>query len=440
MILLVVSLFAVRAAAATNSSSPHYVFAHYMVCFPTYGETVAAYQQEILEAQAAGVDGFALDVADWTGPNWYYRTRTATIYAAAEQLGTGFKLFFSVETTNTSDIVSMVTTYANRTNSFRNQGKVVVSTFGQNGVDWEHQVFQPLHSAGIDVSFVPFFWPASNAELPTAQDALGILNTCSNLVDGLFYFGAAGLPAQLAQCNSNYTAAVRQFGKISMASFTPNYWGCYQYSNGRRYLESDGGEGTIVQWQSIIRTQPDWVEIVTWNDFNESTYVSPATNWAGVPTRFGHAAYLDLSSHYIEWYKSGSEPGINHDAIYLFSRTHPKSAIASSTNDVPVTGLYGDVQDVLYTSVSLVAPAQLVFAAGTNRKTNPVPAGISSVRTPFSVKGQTVTVVRNGSPVLSVEAPAVAAKIQNYDFFPATTFASTKPNPPLRFHVVGPAH
>ena len=57
-----------------------------------------------------------------------------------------------------------------------------------------------------------------------------------------------------------------------------NYWGYKQYSSGRRYYESLGGEGTELQWDQLIGYSPDWVEIVTWNDFEESTYVSPVVN------------------------------------------------------------------------------------------------------------------------------------------------------------------
>jgi glucan endo-1,3-alpha-glucosidase len=439
LLLASVLVFPRAATGQTNAgSSPHYVFAHYMVCFPTYGETVAAYQREIREAQAAGIDGFALNVGDWSGPNWYYKTRVASIYNAAEQMGTGFKLFFSVELTNTADIVDMVTTYAPRTNSFRYQGKVVLSTYGQNSVDWQHGVLAPLNAAGIDVFFEPFFWPASYAELPTYQDAVSILNTYSNIVGGLFLFGAAGLPEQLAQCNSNYTAAVHAAGKISMAGFTPNYWGCYQYSNGRRYIETRGGEGTVVQWQSIIKNQPDWVEIVTWNDFNESTYVSPTYTWQGTPTRESHSGYLELSSHYIAWYKTGQEPAIDRDALFFFYRTHPKAVIASDTNDVPVTGLYGGVEDILYTTVFLVAPAQLEIASGGVLSTNSLPAGINHVRTPFSPGPQKFTLRRNGQGLFSLQGQPVLSQIQSYDFFPASACAYYPPRPPVNFGIVRP--
>ncbi len=424
---------------------PRYVFAHYMVCFATYGETVEGYKRDIQEAQAAGLDGFALNVGAWSGPDTYYKRRVQMIYDAAEQLRSGFKLFFSIEITNTNDIVDMITQYGNRVNSFRQDGRVVISTYGQNGVDWKTGVFAPLRTAGIECFFVPHFWPDPVQELPSYQDAVNILNTYSNLVDGLFLFGAAGLPAQLAQSNSNYTRAVHAAGKISMASVAPHYWGSVQNNIGRRYFEFNGGEGITTQWNSIVANQPDWVEIVTWNDWAESTYFSPVDDpgrffvGAQTPRHYSHAGYLALSKRYISWYKTGTEPAIDRDALFYSYRAHPKDAIASGTNEVPVTWFLGDIQNVTYTTVFLIEPAQLEIRSGETASTNSVPKGISHVRTPFFPGPQKFTLRRNSSAVLSVHGPDILSEIQTYNYFPATGYAyssAQKPKAPSNLRLV----
>lgn len=439
-------------AKATVAATPHYVFAHYMVCFATYGESIAGYQREIREAQAAGIDGFALNVGAWDDVQTYYKTRVGLLYDAAEQLGTGFKLFFSVDYEDPTNIVNMVQAYAQRTNTFHYQGKVVLSSFGHNdvlskgwvGVDWTNTVVPLLAARGINVFFIPHFWPDPVQELPNYSDAQGILRKYGTLLNGLFLFGAAGLPYQLAQCNSNYTLAAQQAGKISMASVTPHYWGCAQPTLGRRYFEFDGGEGMALQWQSIITNQPDWVEIVTWNDFNESTYVSPVGDpgqyFSGVatPRRYCHAGFLELSKRYISWYKTGQPPGIDSDALYYFYRTHPLNAAASLTNDPPVTWLLGNVRDTVYATTLLTSPAQLEIDSGTLSTTNSLPSGLSSVRTPFAPGPQKFTLWRNGTQVVSVQGPDIQTNISNYDFFPTSGFAYGKPNPPTNVRATNP--
>lgn len=415
---------------AARAAGPHYVFAHYMVCYPVYGASVAGFEQDIQAAQAAGIDGFALDMGAYNDPTQqYYNKNVAMMYAAAEALGTGFKLFFSVEFTNTASIVQLISTYAGRTNTFYQGTNIVVSTFGQNNLDWANGVFAPLQQQGISVCFVPYFEPVTVNTLPPYSEATNILNTYSNLLNGLFYFGAADLPQALTNLNSNYNRAVHQAGKIFMASASPTYWGDVQYYNGREYFEFDGGEGTVSQWLSIIANQPDWVEITTWNDFGESTYLSPVNNPAqyesqlSTPYRYCHAGYLELAKRYIAWYKTGVPPAINQDAVFYFYRTHSTNLVASATNDIRVTALNGDVADVVYNTLLLTAPAQLQVVSGTNSATYSLGAGLQQVRTPFAPGPQSFTVTRNTNIVVTVQGPPILAAITNYDYFTASGYA-----------------
>jgi glucan endo-1,3-alpha-glucosidase len=419
-----------------RAAGPHYVFAHYMVCYADYGDSVDGFKHDILEAQAAGVDGFALNCGEWNGPNaaWFYTNRVEMMYKAAEQLGTGFKLFFSVDESNTNDIVAMISSHANRTNSFRYQGRLVVSTFAANNVDWQNSIFLPLKKAGIDVFFVPYFAP------PNGEPWHSISNLPAKygFVDGLFYF-AAGTVSDITNRNQAYSQTCKSAGKLFMGGYSPTYWGCWWPTNtGRPYYETQGGEGTIDQWMWIIANQPDWVEITTWNDFNESTYVCPVDDPGRyesnvqTPHRYSHAGYLEVSKRYISWYKTGQEPPIKQDALFYFYRTHSTNAVASDTKDSPVH-LWpnnGNVQDVIYTTVFLTAPAQLEIISGKTFTTKSLPAGMSHVRTPFMPGAQTFTVKRNGIMVLFAQGPPILSQIKNYDYFPASGYAYGKPMPP----------
>jgi glucan endo-1,3-alpha-glucosidase len=414
-------------ANLAQAGGPHYVFAQYVIYNPVYGASIAGFEHDIQDAQAAGIDGFAVDLGVYDDPTQeYYNENVAYMYAAAEALGTGFKLFFSVELTNTADIVQLVSTYAGRTNTFLQGTNVVLSTWGQNQLNWTNGVFAPLSQQGISLFFIPFFWPASGAEIPSYSDGTNLLATFTNQLNGLFLFGAAGVPSQLVQCNSNYNVAVHQAGKTFMAGVTSSYWGCVQLSNGRRYFEDDGGEGTVSQWESIIANQPDWVEIVTWNDFNESTYVSPVANPAqyetqfSTPIRYCHAGYYELSKYFIAWYKTGVPPAITQDSLYYFYRIHSYKLVAPK--DTPITTIHGDLADAVYNTLFLTAPAQLQVSSGTNSATYSLGAGLQQVRTPFAPGNQTFTVTRNGATVLSVQGPPILSSITNYDYFPASGF------------------
>jgi glucan endo-1,3-alpha-glucosidase len=418
----------------------HYVFAHYMVCFAPYGERVEDYKREIQLAQAAGIDGFALNCGAWHNEPHYPR-RTKAIYRAAHELGTGFKLFFSVDFAGLkrhppgefeSYVLDMVKTYGHHPSQFTVDGRTVVSTFaGGQGIAWKRDILVPLKAAGYDLFLVPFFYPRPRVtELPDEPTVREHYRKWADVVDGMFYFGAAGTAQQLAASNTAYAKVLREAGKVSMCSYSPMYWGAAQPN--RRYYETCGGEGTELQWRTIIQQQPDWVEIVTWNDFNES-YVcpvaapgspdngrSPKAAPSYLKSRSSHAGYLELSRYYIEWYKSGKPPPLK-DALFYFYRRHPKDAVAKE--DRPVKALAGLVQDVLYVTTMMTAPAELQVTSGGTKTVHPVKAGIQHVRIPFSCGAQHFTVCRDGKSILTTEGEPIADRIERYDFFPASGFA-----------------
>jgi glucan endo-1,3-alpha-glucosidase len=417
------------AVASDPNSGSHYVFAHYMVAFATYGESVEGYRREIMEAQDANIDGFALNVGAWDSSQAYYQKRVELIYNAAEQLGTEFKLFFSVDFDQASNVVAMVEAYAPRPNSFRYQGKTVLSAYGQHGLDWG-SVLGQLRQNGVDTFFVPhFFAYGSTSAVSNADDARSILTNYAGVVDGLFLFAPDSTIEELSVMTAQYSFALKEAQKLFMASVSPNYWGCIQYDAGRRYYESFGGEGVDLLWSQLIPNQPDWVEIVTWNDFNESTYISPVKDPGkyfsalASPKRNSHAGYLELAKYFITWYKSGQQPPVDRDLLLYYYRTHPKNAVASNTNDIPVTAFYGDVQDELFLTTLLRKSADLLVSSGGSITRQSMDAGLNHLRVPFQPGPQVFEMYRDGRKLARIHGPEIQSQITNYNFFPTSGYA-----------------
>ena len=436
---------------ARMSQSPHFVFAHYMVCNRDYGGSVAGYERDIQDAQAAGVDGFALNIGWWSGAN--YKQDTASMFQAAHALGTGFKLFFSVDegsnnlTTQgmpASDILDMVKTYGNDPSYFSYSGRSVLSTWGGEGPSisvahnfWLNQVLIPLRSAGFNVYFVPLFsakYYASNWSAvypnPTPQNISQSYQLWwKDIVDGLFQI-SVGPPtnptnASLASQQA-YAQLMHQNAKIFMSSVSPQYWGDIQ-GGSRGYNEFHGGEGLDIEWNSIINVQkPNWVELFTWNDFDESTYFSPIDDvckyWPDVTGHRtldfykSHAGELALTKYYIQWYKTGVKPTATNDAIYFFYRTQPMNMVATNDTRGPVASRTGGVQDVIYVTAILPSAATLQVTSGSTQQTFQLPAGNSSIRVPFSVGSQTFTLSRNGKQLLTKQGEPVVSSAPEYNF------------------------
>jgi glucan endo-1,3-alpha-glucosidase len=450
-----------------SALNPKLVFAHYMVCNRDYsgyygagapGSQVTGYEKEILQAQAAGIDGFALNEGSWNSGN--YKNDTLCIFEAAEALNTGFKLFFSADMTGCSfqEVQQMMTAYANRPNYWHLQqlagtqlvSRPVLSTWGGEGGGytaakgwWENLVLNPLKAAGMNVYFMPGFFTTSadgtqhfDSTPSTIRPEISGLLT--GLADGLFYCPSVGVPIDPARTmlnNAEGNAALyKAAGFGTMSSVSPQYWGSKQTSVGRHYMEYNGGEGLAAQWNSIINVQkPNWVEMFTWNDFDEATYFSPIDDvnkyWPylahNAPGFYkSHAGALALNQYYVNWFKSGTKPVPTSDSLYYFYRTYPKAAVATNDSWGRISWFSGDVEDTIYVTTILTAPATLVVTTGSQTRTYPVPAGLSSTRVPFHIGAQSFHLIRQGHSLLSQAGDPILATPTEYNFNYSTGWAS----------------
>jgi glucan endo-1,3-alpha-glucosidase len=400
---------------------------------PTQEKKIAAYEREILQARALGIDGFVLNAGGWLKEPYYVRY-AAQMFEAAARLDNGFKLMFSADFCcgNTlADAEDMMRRFANNPRYarvyFKHQDKFVLSTFvgdkfgpspwaqaKQDLLTGAHpstasfanalaNVSGPPSNAPLPVFLVPaFFW---GGELPNRSAIQHGMDDWRSVIDGSFYWGIAGVPGsggsldQLASSEA-YASVAHAAGKLYMAPVALQFWG----ANANRYYEYSGGAGMRAMWMDAIRvSHPDWVEIITWNDFIEATYISPIddpnrypqANYltsSGLPLGLegyfhSHAAAGDLMGYFIQWYKTGKQPAITQDTLFWFYRTQSLNTDAAIP---PVAHKYGPVADVIYLTANLTAPATLRVHSGGRISTIQLTAGSHDVTAPFE-SGSTPT-------------------------------------------------
>lgn len=472
-ILIWASLLCGRAAAQ------RLVFAHYMLTYqdyqadtdPTQEAKIASYEREIEQARALGIDGFALNVGGWLKQPYYVRY-AAQMFEAAARLNNGFKLMFSADFccgNTAADVEDMMRRFANNPRYahlyFRYHGAFVLTTFSGDklgATGWQKMKSDlatgaapstatfpdVLTAAGASPSNAPLkiflvplmFW---GGELPDRAAVQHGFDEWKAVIDGSFYWGIAGVPGSggaLDQLKSSeaYAAVLHSSGKVYMAPVALQFWG----ANADRYYEYSGGAGMRSMWMDAIeRSHPDWVEIITWNDFIEGTYISPMDDpnrytganfldTSGIPVGtlhyfHSHAAAGDLMRYYIQWYKTGTPPPISHDAIYWFYRTQPLTANAPTP---PVQRKYGPVADVIYITTNLVAPAVLRVESGGHITDRHLQAGSHEVTAPFTVgDAPKFTLIRNGARVLRASGlDRIQGSPQFNNFYYSTGEAVTK--------------
>ena len=410
------------------------VFAHYMLANRDYEPEgspveadIASYQREIRQAQSIGIDGFALNAGGWFNEPRYI-LRASEMFEAARRLHTGFKLMFSADmccSNNAADILDMMRRFANNPRysavCFQHNGRFVLTTFAgtsrgvgswrQLRADLEHGGHPSTQtapgavpyasavpsSAPLKIELVPaFFW---GGELPRAADIQTGLAAYKHIIDGAFYWGIAGVPSlghapDQVPSSKAYATTLHAAGKLYMAPICFQFWG----ANAGRYYEYSGYSGMRALWMNAIDvTHPDWVEIITWNDFVEGTYVSPIDD----PARYPHANDLAASaaspaslhyfhshrgatallSFFIQWYKTGAQPSILRDTIFWAYRTQ---LIAPQQQFNPPIKLYGPVANVIYVTANLSAPAVLHVTLRDSSRSIALPAGSTDVQLPIA--------------------------------------------------------
>lgn len=421
------------ATACLPAFAQRMVFAHYMLANQDYvsddagsEQVVASYEREILQAQAIGIDGFALNAGGWFKEPRYIR-RASEMFEAVHRLHSGFKLIFSADmccSNDAADIEDMMRRFAGNPRYadlyFKKDGKFILTTFAgtrqgpafwqQLRTDLAHGLHPSLRdapnalpsasgvpsSAPLPIYLVPaFFW---GGELPRAPDIQAGLAEYASVVDGAFYWGIAGVPGlghppDQIPSSESYASALRRAGKLYMAPICFQFWG----ANAGRYYEYSGYSGMRAMWMDAIEvSHPDWVEIITWNDFVEGTYVSPIDD----PARYAgandlgarvaplstlhffhsHRGATELLGFFIQWYKTGREPAIRNDIVYWAYR----SQLATPQQFTGSIKLYGPVADAVYITANLTSPAVLHVSCGDHRTSIPLPSGSTKLEVPVA--------------------------------------------------------
>lgn len=427
-----------------------------MLALPAFGGPnagVPGAMQDILLAQSMGLDGFALNGGAWLADS-RYRATASNLFTAAQQLGTGFLLFFSADMTGlwSADVLDMMTAYGRHPNYFRVEGQPVLSTYAggnprdtdyPNPVDWwKHRVLMPLQAQGMSVYFVPDVL-GTDWESPVDR-----ISQWSSIIQGALDWSVLGVLNNDAgnwvvnQTNQVNSTALTAIHKTLMAAVVNHYWGSLQTSISRPFHDFKAGRGEKEQWEDIIHvSHPQWVEILTWNDKEES-YMMPIDDFMkyndwGLPKGYykPHAAYGELERYYIQWYKTGIQPTLTKDSIFYFYRTHSVNMVASNDPKGNCNWFLpsGSGTDTLYVTVTLTSPATLTVKTGggtPNSKTSSfdLPAGIQSVEvTPFAPGAQSFSLSRQGRPLNSISGEPIVTHSELYDYWMTTGFVENAP-------------
>ncbi|CAF9933479.1 MAG: hypothetical protein ALECFALPRED_005605 [Alectoria fallacina] len=273
------------------------VFAHYMV-----GSVNEAHvQQDIDNAIAIGLDGFALNIGDPTEP--YVNTTLVSLFDYA--WGKDFKLFVSMDLTASGAACTAGRSCCNGPSDYDS----ILSEFLGNGAYYLGPNGLPMISTFQSDGFTIDAWNAS-----------GWWSYWGNLVDGLFSWEAAWPvvgDSNSADCGSMspdipvINGALNHGKSYMIALSTLQYKDAYGTN-----LYRPGGLTLPIRMNNILgmASQLDFVEIITWNDGPESHYIGnvwpeasdSSVKYCSPQANFPHTAWQPLVTSFIAAYKTGN--------------------------------------------------------------------------------------------------------------------------------------
>ena len=350
---------------------------------------------EISQAKSVGIDGFAVDVFN---PRAESDVTDLILRAAAAV--SDFSIMVTADVTgpfrtmSPADFAADIAPYLSAPAAFRlSDGRPVLGAFDADAQtpDWWRSVLATLRGTlRREVAFVPTFLAVNDNPEKFADISYG------------FSIWGGRSPSAMATTDVGRGSAVdvirrtHRLGKLWMQPVA------FQDSRPRDgiFQESDNGVTDRLAWQLAEQQHAEWVQLVTWNDYAESTAMAPSVlhGWS----------ILDMNAYDIVWFKSGRRPRVLRDAVFLSYRDQFVDArpVYHETAPMHVLPGSGRPRDTIEAVTFATAPSDVEVTAGTQHYSCRVPAGRGICTFPLTLGSISAQLRRDGEPVAVVRPDA----------------------------------
>ncbi|MGV9793136.1 glycoside hydrolase family 71 protein [Gordonia sp. NPDC003422] len=313
---------------------------------------------EVEQARSEGIDGFAVDIpltsTQTTIPSNILQVASETsdfrVMVTPDMNGT-------VGALSASDFASEFATYLQSAGAYRlADGRPVLGAFRAEAksVSWWTNVLSLIATkVGRSIAFVP-----------TLLNASSNLDAFSTISYGLSGWGGARSPSATTPVDSGASSPV---GLVQRAHALGKIWMqpvAFQDNRPRAGIYDEAENTTTLRnsWQIAREQNAEWVQLITWNDYAETTSFAPS--------RTHGWKLLDLNAFWLAWFKSGVQPTVVRDLAYLTHRIQRSGAspIYPQTKLMQLSSSSSAARDTVEV-VTFTSKASLI-AVTTGGKTN----------------------------------------------------------------------
>ncbi|HEY3330257.1 MAG TPA: glycoside hydrolase family 71 protein [Capsulimonadaceae bacterium] len=358
---------------------------------------------EVRRAVKAGLDGFTVDLLSTPNPhdgNW---RNTIALLNVADRVAPNFRIIPMPDMTagyrNSPELITeAIVALSKYPNVYRlPDGRIVVSPYCAHIMppEWWATWLETMKAKGVPVALLPLFqaWRdhvKDYASVSIGASDWGLRSVASNKR----WF------TESAEFAHKYVPI--WMAPVAPQDYRPKDFSCWEATNSENYR---------TMWGNAIAGGADWVQLITWNDYSESTEVSPSSG-----TQY---AFYDLTAYYTAWFKTGKAPKIKNDVLYYFHRVHRSDAPYDDTKQGKPT--HPATDDKFVDEIELLAfltkPGTLEIDIAGKSYTKDAPAGMTSFRAPLAPGTPQFKLIRNGKTAIAVtSAFPVVEKVTYQDF------------------------
>lgn len=338
------------------------------------------FEREIETAQSFGIDGFVVDIIEIEGGYW---ERVVGLVQAADRMDSGFKIILGLDmntlpsTLDVSQLAEALDGIARSPSLLRDSaGAVVLAPFAAENrtPEWWRGFLTAGNDRGTDFSLILVF-----------VDVADNLKKYSSVAAGFGNWGAKD-PVSI-RLEADYAAAAHAMGKLWISPVVAQDYRPSQ----QVYAEAANTGALRASWSKAERDQADLVQLVTWNDYAESTAIAPSVA--------SGTGLLALNSYFAREFDSGVTPTITKDQVFVSYRRCFAGYVGTGQTDVTHRiGIQPAVDEVEIVAF-LTQPALLEWNVGSDSYSKRLAAGLVVERVPLSTGEITAELSRDGETV-----------------------------------------